>query len=118
MSLTGASCLIYNLFVNTFFKILLFKRGEIKNDLDRYYMPVHFVNESSNQTAPKGFKPFFILDTGKQVSDTLGNNTRGQNYFNIALVLQDEGLTIFSCLANTCSCTCPLKSYTIQNIRE
>ena len=31
---------------------------------------------------------------------------RGQTYFNIALVLQDESLTIFTSPTNTC--TCPL----------
>ena len=41
---------------------------------------------------------------------------RGQKYFNIALVLQDEWLTIFTCPANTY--TCPLKVYAIKNIRE
>ena len=37
---------------------------------------------------------------------------RGQKYFNIALVLQDKWLTIFTCPANTLSyCTnCPLKA--------
>ena len=34
---------------------------------------------------------------------------RGQKYFNIARVLQEEWLTIFTCLANTC--TCPSKAY-------
>ena len=34
----------------------------------------------------------------------------------IALVLQDERLTIFTRPENTC--TCPLKVYTIKNIRE
>ena len=41
---------------------------------------------------------------------------RGQKYFNIALVLQDEWLTIFTRPANTY--TCPLKAYAIKNIRE
>ena len=41
---------------------------------------------------------------------------REQNYFNIALVLQDEWLTILTCPANTCSC--PLKAYAVKNIRE
>ena len=41
--------------------------------------------------------------------------TGDKKYFNIALVLQDEWLTIFTCPAN--SCTCPLKAYTINNIR-
>ena len=41
---------------------------------------------------------------------------RGQKYFNIALVLQDELLTIFTHPANTC--TCPLTVYAIENIRE
>ena len=41
---------------------------------------------------------------------------RGQKYLNIALVLQDEWLTIFTRPANTC--TCPLKVYAIKNIRE
>ena len=35
------------------------------------------------------------------------SNHRGQNYFNIACVLQDKWLTIFTRPANTC--TCPLK---------
>ena len=39
-----------------------------------------------------------------------------KKYFNIALVLQDERLTIFTSPANTC--TCPLKAYTIKYIRE
>ena len=34
---------------------------------------------------------------------------RGQKYLNIALVLQDETLTIFTRPAKTC--TCPLKAY-------
>ena len=58
-------------------------------------MPVHYVNESSNQTAPKGFKPFFILDTGKQVSDTLGNNTRGQNISILHLSCRMRDLKFF-----------------------
>ena len=41
---------------------------------------------------------------------------RGQKYFNIALVLQDNWLTIFTCPENTC--TCPLKAYAIKNTRE
>ena len=41
---------------------------------------------------------------------------RGQKYFNIALVLQDEQLTIFTCPANPC--TCPLKVYEIKNITD
>ena len=41
---------------------------------------------------------------------------RGQKYLNIALVLQDELLTIFTHPANTC--TCPLKAYAVKNIRE
>ena len=41
---------------------------------------------------------------------------RWQKYFNIALVLQDEWLTIFTRPANTC--TCPLKAYAINNIRK
>ena len=41
---------------------------------------------------------------------------RGQKYFNIVLVLQDEWLTIFNRPPNTC--TCPLKAYSIKNIRE
>ena len=41
---------------------------------------------------------------------------RGQKYFNIAFVLQDEWLTNFTRLANTC--TCPLKAYAIKSIRE
>ena len=41
---------------------------------------------------------------------------REQKGFNIALVLQDESLTIFTCPANTC--TSPLKAYAIKNIRE
>ena len=40
--------------------------------------------------------------------------SRGQKYFNIALVLQDEWLTIFTCPVNTC--TCPLKAYAIKNV--
>ena len=39
---------------------------------------------------------------------------QGQKYFNIALVLQDEWLTTFTCPANTCCC--PLKAYAIKNI--
>ena len=41
---------------------------------------------------------------------------RGQKYFKIALVLQDEWLAIFTSPANTCAC--PLKVYAIKNIRE
>ena len=41
---------------------------------------------------------------------------RGQKYFNIALVLQDESLTIFTSPSNTC--TCLLKADAIKNIRE
>ena len=41
---------------------------------------------------------------------------REQKYFNIALILQDEWLTIFTHPSNTC--TCPLKAYAIKNIRE
>ena len=41
---------------------------------------------------------------------------QGQKYFNIALVLQDERLTIFTRPAN--ACTCPIKAYTIKNITE
>ena len=37
-----------------------------------------------------------------------------KKYFNIALVLEDEWPTIFTCPANTC--TCPLKAYAIKNI--
>ena len=37
---------------------------------------------------------------------------RGQKYFNIALVLQDDLLTILTRPANTC--TCPLKVYPIK----
>ena len=43
-------------------------------------------------------------------------HSSGQKYFNIALVLQDECLTIFTHPANIC--TCSLKVYTIKNIRE
>ena len=43
-------------------------------------------------------------------------HSSGQKYFNIALVLQGEWLTVFTRPANTC--TCPLKAYAIQNIRE
>ena len=42
----------------------------------------------------------------------------GDKYFNIVLVLQDVRLTIFTCPANTMSCTFPLKVYAIKNIRE
>ena len=45
-----------------------------------------------------------------------GYQQQGTKYFNIALVLQDEWLTIFTCPANTC--TCPLKAYAIKNTRE
>ena len=45
-----------------------------------------------------------------------GKYSRGQKYFNIALVLQDEWLTIFTPPANPC--TCPLKVYAIKNILE
>ena len=38
---------------------------------------------------------------------------RGQKYFNIALVLQDKWLTIFTCPVNTCAFT-----YAIKNISE
>ena len=41
---------------------------------------------------------------------------QGTNYLNIALVLQEGCLTIFTRPANTC--TCPLKVYAIKNIRE
>ena len=41
---------------------------------------------------------------------------QGTKYFNIALVLQDERLLIFTRPANTC--TCPLKVYAIKNKRE
>ena len=41
---------------------------------------------------------------------------RGQKYFNIAHVLQDKRLTIFTRPAK--SCTCPLKAYAIEKIRE
>ena len=41
---------------------------------------------------------------------------KGQIYFNIALVLQDQWLTIFTRPANTC--TCPLKAYAIKNTKE
>ena len=41
---------------------------------------------------------------------------RGQKYFNVALVLQDEWLSLFTRPANTC--TCPLKVFAIKNIRE
>ena len=41
---------------------------------------------------------------------------RGQFFFNIALVLQDERLTIFTHPTNTCAH--PLKAYAIKNIRE
>ena len=37
----------------------------------------------------------------------IASRLRGQNYLNIALVLQDRSLTIFNHPANTC--TCPLK---------
>ena len=40
----------------------------------------------------------------------------GDKNINIALVLQDEWLTIFTRPAN--SCICPLKAYAIKNIRE
>ena len=39
---------------------------------------------------------------------------RGQKYFNIALVLQDELLTIFTRPANTCAC--PLKAYAMKKM--
>ena len=45
-----------------------------------------------------------------------GGGGGDKKYFNIALVLQDIRLTIFTCPANTC--TCPLKVYPIKNIRE
>ena len=50
----------------------------------------------------------------QKTGEARGSN--GQKYFNIALVLQDEWLTIFTRPANTC--TCPLKVYAIKNIRE
>ena len=42
--------------------------------------------------------------------------TGDKKYFNIALVMQNELLTIFNRPTNTC--TCPLKANTIRNIRE
>ena len=43
------------------------------------------------------------------------NGSWVQKYFNIALVLKEESLTIFTRPANTC--TCPLKAHAIKNIR-
>ena len=40
----------------------------------------------------------------------------GQKYFNFALALQDEGLTIFTRPANTC--TRPYKLYAIKKMGE
>ena len=52
----------------------------------------------------------------KEAAHQTENTNRGQKYFNIALVLQNGWLTIFTRPANTC--TCPLKAYAIKNIRE
>ena len=49
-------------------------------------------------------------------SEIATEHPRGQKYFNIALVLQDKWLTIFTRPANTCMS--PLKVYAIKNIRE
>ena len=47
---------------------------------------------------------------------SFNSDQQGTKYFNSALVLQDECVTISTRLANTC--TCPLKAYAIKNIRE
>ena len=56
-----------------------------------------------------------LLQIAVTISIIPSNIYRGQKYFNIALVLQDKRLTIFTHPANTC--TCPLKAYAIKNIK-
>ena len=51
-----------------------------------------------------------------QIAGLSCTHSRGQIYINIALVLQDMWLTIFTHPANTC--TCPLKAYAIKNVSE
>ena len=61
--------------------------------------------------------PEFIACTAIELIPLISVIHNGwQKYFNIALVLQDEWLTIFTRPANTC--TCSLKAYAINNIRE
>ena len=52
------------------------------------------------------------IDTVKGFVICTAGLCRGQNYFNIALVLQDERLAIFTRPANICAC--PFKAYEIK----
>ena len=57
----------------------------------------------------------WLLKTAQTQKKQSDLGLKGQKYFNIALVLQDETYN-FTRPANTC--TCPLKGYAIKNIRE
>ena len=50
------------------------------------------------------------------ICDGAPSTARSSSILHLPLVLQDEWLTIFTRPANMC--TCPLKPYTIKNVRE
>ena len=123
----------YTTLQKAFFYCIIFAKSETSLHLCYSLYEIHYNKICVKWPLPKrpklGFQDQLSLNAGLKYCRMLQGKhqgehsailstfiNRGQKYFNIALVLQDEWLTIFTCPANTC--TCPLKAYAIKNIRE